>query len=449
MTRMSANSPVGIRVNRFFCFFLGLVLLLTVFSGELLSADQQTAEKVITFYPNVFIDYWSGKDENVSKDAAVLYVQVCHNDLTFLRTSGGFRARYHLEITVYNTDGKLVYEKIVTDRFKIKQYSITRDPDQHRLFKVPVKLLPGNYRLLVKLVDDNSDKQAIFEKHFPIVPMNSPGFALSDVLFAGMIRTTVVKANSRSLEGVLPYPAGIFGVNQPTLFYYFEIYRTKHPDCDSINYSVVLKNETGKKQVITRQRQKLPGKKLPVFSRINTGILPPGRYRLEVQVYNRENNLKLHREKSFYVYQDPLDLRFKTYKQALRELSLIATRSEMKQLKNAPKEEQQTRLKEFWKRYDPNPQTRVNEVMLEFYRRIQFAQNHFWIGNRKTGSFSDQGKVHVLYGKPDNILRQKDVINHVEWEIWEYYNLSMQIVFQNDFGSGNYRLVQPLTLLNY
>ncbi|HFE65128.1 MAG TPA: GWxTD domain-containing protein [Caldithrix sp.] len=449
MTRMSETRQFTFQVNHIFYILLGFILLLTIFTGKLFAADQETAQKVITFYPNVFVDYWCGKDKNVRNDVTMLYVQVCHNDLTFLKSSNGFNARYHLEITAYDKQGELVYEKIVSDRFHIKHYAITRDPDQHRLFKVPLNLSPGDYRLMLKLVDDNSDKQAVFEHRITIVPMNNPGFAVSDILLAGMVRTTVVKNAEHFLEGVLPYPAGIFGVNQPSLFYYFEIYRTKHSNCDSVSYSIVLRDEAGKKQVILKQHERLPGKKLPVFNRINTGVLLPGRYHLEVQAYDRKNNLKLKREKTFYVYQNPLDLRFKTYKQALSEISLIATPGEMKQLKNAPKEEQQNRLREFWKRYDPTPETRVNEVMLEFYRRIHFAQNHFWIGNPNKGSFSDRGKVHVLYGKPDNILREKDVINHVEWEIWEYYNLSLQIVFQDDVGLGNYRLVQPLTLLNY
>ncbi|NIV13603.1 MAG: GWxTD domain-containing protein, partial [Aliifodinibius sp.] len=86
--------------------------------------------------------------------------------------------------------------------------------------------------------------------------------------------------------------------------------------------------------------------------------------------------------------------RFKTYDKLLKELKLIASEAEWKQLQDVPAKERQHLVDKFWEKRDPTPETVKNELMTEFYSRVFLAETYFWQGNDEKGWFTDQGKVY-------------------------------------------------------
>ena len=61
--------------------------------------------------------------------------------------------------------------------------------------------------------------------------------------------------------------------------------------------------------------------------------------------------------------------------------------------------ERENFIKMFWTRRDPSPETPVNEFREEHYRRIAFANDHYFEG--KAGWRSDRGRVYIMFGPPD------------------------------------------------
>jgi GWxTD domain-containing protein len=66
----------------------------------------------------------------------------------------------------------------------------------------------------------------------------------------------------------------------------------------------------------------------------------------------------------------------------------------------------------FWRLRDPTPDTPVNELATEHYRRIIFANQNF--SDDRRGAFTDRGRVYVLHGPPDGIQRTDAA------EVWRY-----------------------------
>ena len=58
----------------------------------------------------------------------------------------------------------------------------------------------------------------------------------------------------------------------------------------------------------------------------------------------------------------------------------------------------------WWKKLDPDPSTPDNEYELEFYRRVQYADQHFSTETVR-GSLSDRGRVLLILGPPTYIGR--------------------------------------------
>ena len=97
---------------------------------------------------------------------------------------------------------------------------------------------------------------------------------------------------------------------------------------------------------------------------------------------------------------------------------------------------------QFWKKRDPSPETENNELMIEYYRRIQYSNEHF--ATFQEGWKADMGMVFILFGHPNDIERHPFDINSKPYEIWYYYDINRNFVFKDFSGFGEYRLVTPL-----
>jgi hypothetical protein len=54
------------------------------------------------------------------------------------------------------------------------------------------------------------------------------------------------------------------------------------------------------------------------------------------------------------------------------------------------------------------------------------------------------GMVFIILGAPSSVDRHPFEIDSKPYEIWYYYDFDRQIVFVDESGFGNYRLVTPI-----
>ena len=74
----------------------------------------------------------------------------------------------------------------------------------------------------------------------------------------------------------------------------------------------------------------------------------------------------------------------------------------------------------FWQRRDPSPGTAENELRTAFEQRLVYVNQHF--GSPETaGYLSDRGRIYILLGPPERILRVK-IVNH----LWQYTGAASQ-----------------------
>lgn len=118
-------------------------------------------------------------------------------------------------------------------------------------------------------------------------------------------------------------------------------------------------------------------------------------------------------------------------------LRFIVSKDELKRIRSGSESERERKFREFWKSKDPTPDTEYNELMAEYYRRIDYAYEHFSTINT-VGYESDQGEIYIKYGPPNNIER-KFPTGEPAVEIWTYPN--RQFVFRATSGFGDFQLV--------
>ena len=104
-------------------------------------------------------------------------------------------------------------------------------------------------------------------------------------------------------------------------------------------------------------------------------------------------NLKLPRNISQY---------WKDIGTTIQIMSYIFTSKEYRQVRTLSKKEKVEFVKDYWKKLDPTPETEINEVMDEFFQRIEFSSSNF--SELGPGWQSDRGHVYIIFGPPEQKL---------------------------------------------
>ena len=141
----------------------------------------------------------------------------------------------------------------------------------------------------------------------------------------------------------------------------------------------------------------------------------------------------------------------------LNEVPDIITEAERRAFLELGTAEEREQFREiFWHDRNPDPESMVNPVRDEHYRRLAYADEHFasGISGRKT----DRGRIYIIWGPPDEIDSHPTggkYDRHAEqgggststypWELWRYRHLegigeNIEIEFVDTTGSGEYRL---------
>ena len=119
-------------------------------------------------------------------------------------------------------------------------------------------------------------------------------------------------------------------------------------------------------------------------------------------------------------------------------------------------DERERFIEQFWRRRDSDPRTAINEFKEEHYRRIAYANDHFF--SAKAGWRTDRGRTYILWGPPDDremrpsggryerlIYEGGGTTTTYPFERWLYRHIpgigsDIELEFVDQSGTGEYRL---------
>lgn len=365
------------------------------------------------------------------------------NDLfIFVKSDGGYTARYELNLLI-NDNGYQIIGETVRDSIVVSNEADTHLVDKTLPKIFSTALPPGKYELVLKVLDLESYDEYEMKRRFEVPDYYDNDLSISDIQFASLIETEpAVTAKGNALR-VVPNLDRTYGEDQTELYIYYEVYTSAGPDAEKpLKVEYRIKSPEGKTvydETKALERQGATGAYSHRFSSKDWGH---GTYTLEMEVHDEATKKKTRTKGEFHIrWRFLLPLTdAKNYKEIVEQLQYIAKNEEMKALKDAKTpEEQRNALEAFWKRRDPTPETELNENMLTYYSRIDYANRRFTRALGK-GWKSDMGRIYIIYGPPDEVERHSFEPGTNPYQLWRYHAITRTFMFVDFEGFGQYQL---------
>ncbi len=362
---------------------------------------------------------------NTDSSVSVLYSRVRYDDIVFVHTDSGFTAHYQFSINVFSdkelTDIK--FSKILDRRLRVPTFAMTNSTSDYDTMRVSSTLKPGRYYIVLKLYDYNTGHTSTREIRHTFKDFANTPLAISDLLLY----------DQSDSSGI---PIDILKTREDTLFADFYV-SMNVPDTFALH--AVAKSIEATSSIDTtitiNQRIKVQKYRLPV----ETASLAPGTYQLRLTV--KRGKIESHSEAAFTIPRSSIPLNTAELDQEINPLIYITTADVLATMEKGTFKERRKKFLDFWLARAHGNALRAEAMRSEFYKRVDYANRHL-SGGMGQGWRSDRGRVYIVYGAPDQVVSHDEDFTTPSYQIWYYYSLKLEFVFLDEFGTGDYRLVQ-------
>ncbi len=412
---------------------LGIIIATLVASGSIFA---QLEEKTIRSDSKqlFFLDPMVFYSKEKSKARLDVYMEIPLENLQFKRnyTNKKYDADISYTVLIKNVAGEIVENETMTDFVSTSKEEQKGLEGSAKFIVREYYLNPGKYDLEVTLSDANTKKELVLKEKIEVVDFVNERISFSNIMLISNM------SNENGKKVITPLVNRNVD-NLKEFYVFFEVYNAKNEDVvNNFSYEITDKQEN----VVERGSftyTLLPGIN-KCFEKIKSSNLVYGDYILDV----KDNATgELLAEKKFVNKMSGFPANAKDLNLMIDQLIYVATDDQLRKIENAKStEEKQKNFIEFWKSKDPSPNTSKNEMMIEYYRRIQTADERYshFIDGWKT----DMGMVYIIFGEPDQIERYPFQENTKPYEVWYYYGANKEFVFVDESGFGDYRLTTPI-----
>ena len=410
-------------------------------------------------------DYASFKYD-ASRNYVEIYYSFQHKQLKLVKDGNTFKGGLVIQVLLKRPqEDSIIQGKAWKIPIEIKDTSEI-DPNKNLIGATAFLIEPGKYQFIL-IARDLNDFSRFDSLIIPalINPVPENKLWLSDVELCSNIYQSNNKESIfyKNTFEVIPNPSLIYGLGLPVLYYYAEIYNINTIDADKYvvewriydSFGNVVKS--GKKL-----RMKTAANAIVEAGTVNLSNLPSGTYRFVLTAIATSKNKGVSSIKRFYIYNPNItptdtfqiakgyDLTSEYAGMSETELDkefamarYIATPEEINRYKQLKGEDAKRKfLADFWVKRDPDKSTPINEMKIEYFKRVEYANQHFSVGN-KEGWKTDRGRVYIMYGPPDEYERHPSEVDSKPYEIWYYHNIEggVEFVFVDKSGFSDYILV--------
>jgi len=420
-------------------FFLIMITFLsfTVVMAQLSSYREMQSKADRFFGPPVFLFdifyFQSATDKAMTRTE--INIGFCNDLLQFVKSSADlFSAKYELSIVIFDKKGNHLNGKTFTDEIEVKSFQETNLRKITNRLSHSVELVANQYKLVIELTDLDTKKTLHREKLLDIHLFKFDEIGVSDIVFADKIEKTE--------KGLISFTSNLsrnFNESESDFAAYFEIYPVNSNDSLTLTYNILDATE---RLVVNEKVTLFPNKNIiPYVVNLGEQISLASRYTLNVEVNQTgstdKNSGKFSTSWSYF------EVSHLNVQQAIKPLKEYVSHKDWKTIEQGSDSLRESWFREYWTKRDPTPDTEENELMDEFYDRVEFANFYFTVNTvDKDGWETDRGEIYIKYGQPTSVDRHINDLNVPPYEIWFYSNLERRFIFEDRSGYGEYTLVK-------
>lgn len=362
----------------------------------------------------------------------VFAMSLANHALSFHRADSGFVALYHVELA-FRADSSVVFRRVGDEVVRVRTFQETLRIDESVVFQQFFTVRPGIYTISVVVRDRNGPAYAQSEIVDTVRRFEAPGLSGPIPMYQGAGRTRL-----DTLPDIVVNPRATLPYGADSLRFYVEGYGL--PPGTRVVAQVLDPDSV----VLWNADRTLGG--APVASAlfvISPGDLPVGRAEFEVRALGTTA-----RTTAPFLVTFSEQWAIANFAQMVDLLRYFERRDLVAKLKAATRDQRAEAWREFYRASDPVPITPENEALEQYFHRVEIASSRFPEPGTP-GWQTDRGEVFIGLGEPDGITdASSQIANGVRFIQWEYMNLRLALVFQDESGFGQYRLT-PLSRSEY
>ena len=359
--------------------------------------------------------------------ALAVSITVPYSSLDWIRVPHGYAAGVALSVAFEPHRPGRIYGDAWERRVSVGEFNMTNSHSASVVERRTLQVPPGHYSLRVTARDLNGELSSYAQQDVDV-----PNYSNVPVGFADLELGTADSTGG----GFQLVTTREFGFNSPDLAARVRLFDRRPgswPRTYGFHFRIL--DDTGREISVGSRGYTIAGSAEPVILRPGTAGLFVGSYVLEVSLV--EGKSKWRVERSFEVSESGPP-RGKDFERMLEPLAYIATPAEISQLQSLPADRQAQGWEDFWRPRDPTPDTPKNEAMLEFIRRVSYAERHFQ--GYGPGWRSDMGRIYIKLGPPDQMETHPPTTENGAIEIWYYSRPNRRFIFEDREGFGRYTL---------
>jgi GWxTD domain-containing protein len=374
-------------------------------------------------------NYATGNPEKTRVD---VFIRVPYSNVQFVKTPSGFVARYSITLTLYDEDeDNIILEKMWNEKIEVTDFSQAISTRNYNYSYKSFELEPETYSLRCEVVDKDSKKNFVLTALANVAEFEDDELGLSDIILV------VDKVQGKNGPMLIPSVSNKVTSNDTTLYFFYEVYSDT---ARSVDVQYVLTDKEDENVYTEIVNLNLAKGSNFIEHEITNLTFTLGRFVLTARLVDEGEFVSRRVSKVLisHIYGFPptiTDLEL-----AVNQMTYIANNPEMDYIMEGETyEEKLNRFKEYWKSKDPNPNSEGNAVLVEYFRRVEYANTHF--KHYFEGWKTDMGMVYIVLGAPSNVERHPFDYDSKPYEIWDYYDINKRFVFVDQTGFGDYRLL--------
>lgn len=453
-------------MKRFLFLVLFSLLFISLPSDSRSQRRYRDADKRLerfSVYKNLYFnsDLYVFFTEKPDSFQLLLTVSFANDLIQFVKKSDSlYVAQIELSTTIFDENENLLATSSNRKKISVSDFYDTNSRTIFHNYYHSFGLKKGKYKYLFELTDLDSKKSLRRKED---IDLN--GFTNEPIHFLTPVVLTTDRQKSQNYEpfgkqeGTNPLmqmfrdsmqiisPFKIkeiehYRLQSPVVFYH-EIFQQALNDSLRLSYRIVDRNN----EIKWQEEKTLFSSSTNIFRHqieIDPQQFLPGYYTLQIHAQNST----AQKNSQFRLYFQRTKRNTVTDTSETDEfgpMEYIVDNKVYNELRDLNLDERSSAIDQYWKERDPDPDTPENDLRDEFLRRVEFANRNFIsLVNNKKGWQTDQGKIYIIFGRPNEILHPQSPNSQYEHEIWVYTKLDMdrRFIFVFKPEDGEYVLLR-------